>query len=44
MAVARPKKTFISNSPTLKTYRENNEQYTVSSQTARYEIETKKFF
>ena len=30
--------------PTLKTYRENNEQYTVSSQTARYEIESKKVF
>ena len=30
--------------PTLKTYRDNNEQYTVSSQTARYELESKKVF
>nr|WP_314228405.1 LPS export ABC transporter periplasmic protein LptC [uncultured Kingella sp.] len=30
--------------PTLKTYRDNNEQYTVSSQTARYELASKKVF
>ena len=30
--------------PLLKTYRDNSEQYTVSSQTARYELASKKVF